>query len=1056
MSLSDLCIRRPIFTAMLVCAPIVLGAYSYTRLGVDLLPNVDVPVVNVTTTLRGAGVEEVESSITKPIEEAVNTVSGIDELSSTSKEGLSRVTVMFRIEKDGAVAAQEVESRLRTILRQLPEGVDAPIVDRFDLDASPVLTLAVSGRRDFREVTEIARKNVKEVLESLDGVGSVTLIGGRQRAINVVVDPTRLLKYDPPLSIEDVRLALLANNTEQPGGRVDYGLSESVLRTMGRIERAEDFSRLIVANRKGQPVRIEDVGVVEDSVEEPRGLSRLWSVALHGDADAAGDNAVSLILRKKSGANTVAVVDAVQARLAQLAEALPRDVEVAVIRDQSRFIKASIREVQIHFVLGAILVGASVLLFLRDARTTVIATLAIPTSIIGTFAFMYYMGFTLNNITMLGLILAVGVVIDDAVVVHENIFRHMEEYGRPARQAAGDATREIALAVLATTMSLLVAFAPVVFMGGRVGRFFSSFGLVVGFSVLMSMIVSFTMTPMLCSRFLKLEAGAGPRSKEGPAWRLVEAVYMASLRWAMRRRGLTVLVALAFLASTPALFQIVGKDFIPKDDQSEFEVMLSLPEGYNLARADEVVFDVERRLRRLRGVEYVFTVVGDATGRSAKGQGDVTNVSLYVRLVDLHQRPFSQFDVMSDARAILADYPDLRCAVQEVVPFQTTGLRQVDVDLAFVGPDMQKLGRYADEAVDWMKRQGVYVDVDTSLSLRKPELLIRPDRDRMSDLGVSIQAVSAAVNVLVGGEPVSTFKEAGEHYDVWLRADKSYRTDPDAIGRIAVPSTRTPSGLVELANVVRFEDAQGPDTIERFQRQRQVVISANLAGIDLSDGLARLERRLRALDLPPNYRFEFIGRAKHLEETMDNFVFAFILSFIFMYMILAAQFESFVHPISILVALPLTIPFAVMSLILLQTNLDIYAMFGLFMLFGIVKKNGILQIDYTNHLRRRGMDRTEAILAANRTRLRPILMTTVMLVAAMVPMALGQGPGAGSRASMAKVIVGGQVLSLLLTLLVTPVAYSLMDDLGGVAKRALFRSRASAPPPVAEAGDRET
>lgn len=1041
---------------MLVSAPIVLGVYSYTRLGVDLLPNVDIPVVSVTTTVPGASVEEMESSVTKPIEEIVNTVSGIDELSSTTKEGQSRVTVQFVIEKDGAVAAQEVDSKIQTILKQLPQSTDRPIVDRFDLDASPVLTLAVSGRRDVREVTEIARKKVKEVIETLDGVGAVTLVGGQQRAINVVVDPIRLLKYDPPLSIEDVRLALVANNQEQPGGRVDQGTSEQFLRTMGRIERSEDFAKLIVANRRGQPIRIEDIGSVEDSVEEPRGLSRLWVKFLHADDRHPGDNAVSLIVRKKSGTNTVEVVDSVKSRLAELTQSLPPDIEVAVLRDQSRFIKASIHEVQIHLLFGAILVGASILLFLRDWRTTVIATLAIPTSIIGTFAFMYYMDFTLNNITMLALILSVGIVIDDAVVVHENIFRHMEEHGRSAREAAGTATREISLAVIATTLSLLVAFAPIVFMGGRVGRFFSSFGLVVGFSVLMSMIISFSMTPMLCSQFLRLDKRKS--SKAGPIWHGIEHVYMAALSWSMRHRLLTMFVSLCVLATTPALFLIVGKDFIPKDDQSEFEVMISMPEGYSLERSDRVLRDIEIRLRRLPGVTYAFTVLGDTSGRAAKGQGEVTRASIYVRMIDLRERSYSQHEVMSLARDILADYPDLRCAVQEVTPFQATGFRQVDVDLTLVGPDMQRLAEISDQITDWMKRQGVYVDIDTSLSIRKPELRIRPNRDRMSDLGVSIQAVSATTNVLVGGVPVSTFKESedresqsqevtaptGEQYDVWLRAEKAARTDPDVIGAITVPSSKTASGLVQLANVVDFESAEGPNTIERFQRQRQIVISANLAGIDLSDGLAKISRHIDSLGLPPGYHYEFVGRAKSLAETMDNFVFAFILSFIFMYMILAAQFESLVHPISILAALPLTLPFAILSLILLGTNLDVYAMFGLFMLFGIVKKNGILQVDYTNHLRQGGMERLQAIHEANRTRLRPILMTTVMLVAAMIPMALGQGPGAGSRASMAKVILGGQALSLLLTLLVTPVAYSLLDDMGGFFRRIARRRNITA------------
>lgn len=1047
MTLWDICIKRPVFTAMLVLAPLVMGLVSYGRLGVDLFPNVDLPIVTVTTTLRGASVEEMETGVTKPIEEIVNTVSGIDELRSTTKEGISQVVIQFVLEKKGAEAAQEVDAKVRTILSQLPQGTDPPIIDKFDLDAAPVMTIAVSGRRDFREVTEIAKKQIKEDLEALPGVGAVILVGGRQRAVNVIVDPDKLLKYEN-LSIEDVRLALVRENQEQPGGRLDRGRSEVVLRTMGRVEVPADFAKLIVANRNGQPVRIEDVGRVEDSFEEPRGLSRLWrkqaaetkeerpevqraSGSSSNPAPSAprgGDNAVSLIVQKQSGTNTVAVVDAVKKRLAEITTLLPADIQTEVIRDQSRFIRNSIEEVKVHLILAGVLVGLTILLFIRDWRTTVIATLSIPTSIIATFAFMSWMGYTLNNITMLGLILAVGIVIDDAVVVHENIFRHMEEYGLGPREAASAATKEIALAVVATTLSLLVIFVPIAFMQGRVGRFFSSFGVVVGFSILMSMAISFTMTPMLCARFLKIET-AHTASKGGWGWRLIDRGYGAILAWSLRHRWVIVLATVAVLATTPVLLGLVGKDFIPRDDQSEFEVVVTLPEGYSLARADEVFAELEGRLRGLRGVTHTFTVIGDTTGRVTKGQGDVTAGSIYCRLPDLRERSYTQFEVMDDARQILKDYPDLRAAVQDVAAFQATGFRQVMVELNLRGPDMVKLEQYSKQVTDWMKQQGHYVDVDTSLALRKPELRIRPDRERASDLGVSIQAISAMANVLVGGEPVSKYKEFDEQYDVWLRAEKRARDDRETVARLTVPSTKEGVGVVRLGNVVRFEDALGPSTIERFSRQRQVVISANMIGNrGVGDAVTEVGGYVRTLGLPVDYRWEFVGRAKTLAESNTGFVIAFALSFLFMYMILAAQFESLVHPITILLALPLTIPFALLSLVLLRTNLEIYAMFGLFMLFGIVKKNGILQVDYTNVLRDKGLPRDQAILEANHTRLRPILMTTVMLVAAMVPMALGQGPGAAARAGMAKVILGGQSLSLLLTLLLTPVAYSLWDD----------------------------
>ena len=1041
MTIWDVCIRRPVFTAMLVIAPIVLGLSAYPRLGVDLFPNVDLPLVTVTTTLRGASVEEMETGVTKPIEEIVNTVSGIEQLRSTTKEGMSQVAIEFVLEKSGAVAAQEIDAKVRTILGQLPEGTDAPIIDKFALDAAPVLTLAISGRRDAREITEIARKRIKEDLERLSGVGAVILVGGRQRAIQISIDTDRLQKYHN-LTIEDVRQAITRENQEQPGGRIDQGPKEVVLRTMGRIRAPADFAQLIVANRHGQPIRIQDIGTVTDSIEEPRGLSRLWTTL--SASPGPGDQAVSLIVQKQSGTNTVAVVEAVKHRLEEIRAVLPDDVEVQIIRDQSRFIENSIHEVQVHLLLAAVLVSLTILLFMRDWRTTLIATLSIPTSMIATFAFMELMGFTINNITMLGLILAIGIVVDDAVVVHENIFRHMEEYGLSAREAAASATAEIALAVVATTLSLLVIFIPVIFMGGRVGRFFVSFGYVVAFSILMSMMISFTMTPALCSRFLKAEDGHAA-TKGGPVWRLVEGLYMAALRFSLAHRWLIVLVSVGVFASTPTLMKIVGKDFVPRDDTSEFEVVVTLPEGTSLERADEVLAEVEQRLRSVRGVTKTFTTIGDTSGRTARGQGEVTRAGIYCRLIDLGERDYSQFEVMQDARRILVDYPDLRAAVQDVAAISGSGFRQVMIDLNLRGPDMEKLQLYSQTITDWMRAQGPYVDVDTSLSFRKPEMRIVPNRERASELGVSIQAISATTNVLVGGFPVSTYKEADQQYDVWLRADQGFRDDPADIARLTVPSSKPGIGVVELGNVADFEDAQGPSTIERFSRQRQVVVSANLEGKALGEGVDDLAAFVKTLDLPADYRWEFIGQAKNLNDTMANFVIAFALAFLFMYMILAAQFESLVHPITILLALPLTIPFAILSLILLRTNLDIYAMFGLFMLFGIVKKNGILQVDYTNVLRSRGVPRDRAILEANAVRLRPILMTTVMLVAAMIPMAMGEGPGAASRAGMAKVILGGQVLSLLLTLLLTPVAYSLWDDLTVVFLRMTGRTSAASP-----------
>ena len=1061
MAIWDICIRRPVFTTMLVLGPVVLGLASYQRLGVELFPNVDVPVVVVTTTLKGASVDEMESAVTKPIEEAVNTVSGIDELRSTTKEGVSSIVVGFRLEKNGDIAAQDIRDKVSIIAGQLPVGTDPPKVEKFNLDAAPVVTIAVSGRRSLREVTEIAKKQIKEDLEGVTGVGSVVLVGGHTRAVNVVADPNKLRARE--LSVEDVRQALLRQNLELPGGKVHSGGREEVLRTIGRVRKVEDFEDIIIAQRNNYPLRIRDImDRVEDGLEEPRGLSRL-----------DGEVAVSLIVQKQSGGNTVAVADAVKARLAKIE--LPPDIKVEVIRDQAKFIKGSIEEVKFHLVLAAFLVAGVIFLFIKDWRTTLIAATAVPTSIVGTFAFMDLMGFSLNNMTLLGLILAVGIVIDDAVVVLENVFRHMEEYGSSGLEAASAATKEIALAVLATTLSLAVIFAPIAFMSGQVGRFFNSFGFVVGFSIILSMVVSFTLTPMLCARFLKPPANPERErrgdSQENPVahapgspahtqrgfWGWVTRRYVGTLAWSLRHRWVIVVATVLTFLSTPVLFMMVGSDFVPKDDQSEFEVSLTLPEGFSLERASATCAELEGKLKHVRGVTNVFTTIGETSGKTVKGQGDVTLVTIYCKMTDLRERSFRQRDAMADARALLADYPDLRSTVQDVKLFSSSAFKNAQVDISLRGPDGEKLKEYADAIVKKMKANPNYTDVDTNAASRSPELQVKIDRSRAADQGVSVQGIATALQVLVGGEPVSKFKEGTEQYDVWLRAKLPARDREAAVFALTVPAAG--GRLVELRNIAEPVSARGPATIERYNRQRQVGIQSNLKpGMALGNALPELQGYIKELNLPPEYRYEFLGEAKLMADSNSNFALAFVLAFIFMYMILAAQFESLVHPITILLAVPLTLPFALISLWLLQTPLDVYAMIGLFMLFGIVKKNGILQVDYTNVLRAKGLPRDEAILKANEARLRPILMTTIMLVAAMIPIATGQGPGAGARASMAKVILGGQLLSLLLSLLVTPVAYSLWDDFSRKVKNfpewvgKWGKKRAAKPTPVVVEG----
>ena len=1015
MNLSAICIRRPVFTTMLTALPIVLGLFSYFRLGVDLQPRLDLPFVFITTTLRGASVEEVETQVTRPIEEAVNTIEGIDELRSMTSEGVSRVFIRFMLSKSPDVAAQEVQNKVNAMVAQLPRGVTLPVIDKLDEDASPVLTVVVSGKRDLREITELARRRIKENIETVGGVGAVTLAGGQQRAVQVTIDTEKLQEYN--LSIEDVRRALTAQNLELPGGRIDQPGRELVLRVLGRYESANRFNELVIDVRDGYPIRIKDVGVAEEGVEDQRSLAR-----------QDGRPAVALFVRKQTGSNTVSVVDNVKARIESLKASLPGDMVLESVSDQSVFIKRSIDEVKTHLLLAGLLVSITILAFIRDWRTTLIATSAIPASIITTFALMDGMGFTLNNITMLALVLAIGIVIDDAVVVHENIFRHMEENGEDAMTASFKGTSEIALAVLATSFSLVVIFVPVAFMEGQVGRLFNSFGLTIAFAILVSLFVSFTLTPMLCSRFLKIEDPSKHSSKSGFIWKIVEKSYMGVLGWSMRHRFVVMLISLGLVATGYPLLKYTPLEYIPIDDTNEFVVQLIAQPGSNLTAIDTQIQEIETKLKDLPGVTSMLTTIGETSTRVARGSGDVTRASILVRLIDLTKRDYSQFDVMAQARKVLTQYPDFRSGVTEPSNRGGGGLSST-IDINLVGPDLKVLYEYTEKLVQRLRKSPEVVDVDTSVSARKPELQVEIDRDRAADLGVDAATVSSTLAILVGGEPVSTFKDGDEQYDVWLRARVVQRDTRNAIDDITVPSTVT-RALVPIGSFTSSTERRGPSQIERLNRMRRTTIGANLAkGFSTGEGVDAMVREAKALGLPPGYEFRKGFRSRNLDDVARNFLIAFGLSLVFMYMVLAAQFESFVDPITILLALPLTFPFALISLRILNEPMDIYAIFGLFMLVGIVKKNGILQVDYTNELRRKGVDRDKAILDANQTRLRPILMTTLMLVAGMIPLALGKGPGAAARASLANVIIGGQMLSLLPTLLVTPVAYSLFDDL---------------------------
>ena len=1019
--LAELCVHRPVFASVLILSFVVVGIFAFGQLGIDRLPQVDFPTVTVTTRLPGAAPEQVESEVTDKVEEAVNTISGIDQLNSNSAEGISQVIVTFRLEKNADVAAQEVRDRINRILPQLPRTILQPTIEKQDPDAAPVLTIAVTAKKPIRDVTEYTDKVLRRRLESADGVGQVLVLGGRKRQINLWVDADRLRAYN--LTVNDISRTLQSQNADIPGGRIDAGAQSTTMRTRGRVERAEEFGDLVVRQVDGHPVQINDVGRVDDGVADATTL-----------ASINGDPTVLLQVRKQSGTNTVEVVNNVKERLAEVQQALPPGYELRIVRDGAEFIEASIRSVEEHLIVGSVLAAFVVLLFLGNLRSTVIAAISIPTSNVATFALLWYMNFTLNMLTMLALTLSVGIVIDDAIVVLENIYRFIEEKGMSPIQAAIEGTREIGLAVLATTMSLVAIFAPVGFMSGMVGRFMRSFGLTMAFAVMVSLLVAFTLIPTMSGRWLKVK----PRtedddhhvhdSKHSKIFGPIDRIYTRMLEWSMAHRGMVAALAVMVLLASVPMFRIVNINFTPQDDQSEFDVSLRAPEGTSLDATEVTANRVASAIRQIPEVVYtMITVAGDSAGT-------LNTASIYVRLKPIGERGRDQFEIMDVVRNEVLP----KAAPQGVkASLQAPGIAgggggggqggQGDVTFVLQGPDLQILERASNALAAKARSIPGLVDVDTSLRVGKPEMSVRLDRPKAADLGVQIADAADALRLLVGGDQVTTYNEAGEQYEVHLRAEEQQRGSEAAIARLTVPSSRL--GAVPLENIASFAHADAPADIRRLNRQRQVTVGANmLPGTSQSAAQQQIAAEASQLGLGSEYRTGFAGRSRELNRTASAFLQALALSLIFMYLVLAAQFESWLHPVTILLSLPLTLPFALLSIVIFGQSLNIFSALGMLVLFGVVKKNSILQIDHANQLKEAGLDTRHAIVQACRDRLRPILMTTLAFVAGMIPLVLTSGVGSATNHAIGFVVIGGQTLVLLLTLLVTPVTYSLFED----------------------------
>ncbi|MBP8805432.1 MAG: efflux RND transporter permease subunit [Kofleriaceae bacterium] len=1026
-TLSRISVRRPVFATVLMLTIVVVGLVGYRSLGVDKFPRIDFPMVVITTIYPGASPTSVEDDVTDKIEAAVNTVSGIETLSSISSEGASLVFAQFDLDKNPDVAAQEIRDRIATI-RDLPTSIRPPQIQKADPDASPVLMLSIKGSLPIQELTQIAEDQVKARLERVGGVGMVRVVGGQKRRIEVALDPIRLA--GAKVSALEVVRTLSVCLPSLPAGRFERGPDNATMRIECRGAGADAIGQLIVRQMGDGPIRVRDVADVMDTIADPE------SAAVRD-----GTPAILLAVRKQSGANTVAVVDAAKAAAAEIAAALPPGVSLDVVRDNSEVIRTSAALVTEHLWLGAFLAAVVVLVFLGSLRSTIIAAVAIPISIVGTFALMNVAGFTLNLMTLLALALAVGIVIDDAIVVLENIYRHIDEHGEKPFPAAVKATKEISLAVLATTLSLMAVFLPVAFMSGIVGRFLLSFGLTMAFAIGVSMLVSFTITPMMAARMLPLPPPPGEHRKKSILERIIdggylpiERAYTRILRFLLRHWWMkltVVLLSLATCVSSGPLGKAAGFGFLPDNDEAHFEIYVKTKEGTGLDATTIIAERLARHTRTIPEVTHTLVTVADNDQK-------VANVaSVYVRLTDPAARDRSQAAVMEQVRKqVLPLAPaDAKVSVELVNDFSLGGQRNSMIQYLITGPDLDRLSLYAERILTKLKDTPGVVDLDSSLPSPLPETTLRPNLDRAAALGVDPADLTATLAVLMGGQEAPGDEELGSRYVVMVRANERFRTDPSLLGQITVPSRTL--GQVPLTDVVVPVDGLGPSQITRTARSKSITILANVApGYAEGDIVAALDKAIEELDLPPGYTAGPFGRSKEMAKTGKAFLFAFLLSFVFMYLVLAAQFESWLHPLTIMLALPLTMPFAFLSVILFGGQLNIFSMLGLLVLFGVVKKNSILQIDHAIQLRARGQGKDEAIVNAARDRLRPILMTTFAFVAGMLPLLVSKGVGAGFSKAIAGIVVGGQTMSLVLTLLAIPVFYSVFDSAAVLAGRA--------------------
>ena len=1018
MKLADVSIERPVFATMMILALIVLGLFSYLKLNIDQFPDIDFPYVTATTILPGAGPEQMESDITKKIEDAVNTIGGIDHIQSISQEGVSLVIIQFKLEIQGKQAAQDVREKIAAIRAELPADIEDPVIQRIDPASQPIFTLTVSGERSEKDITTYTKNVIKKRLENVAGVGRVDLVGGAEREIQIEVDAARLQAYN--LSIQDIIQSVSSSNVEIPAGNLVQGPRQLLLRTMGKYTNVDDFNKVVVATPGGKIVYLSDVARIIDGVKEQQSLSRV-----------NGKSAVGLSIVRQSGSNTVRVADALNQQLERVRMELPSDLQITVARDNSVFIRDSVNDVIFNILYGGLLAVIVVYLFLANMRSTIISAIALPTSIIASFIMMYALNFTLNVMSLLALSLAVGLLIDDAIVVIENIYRHMQQ-GETPMEAAKSASSEIGLAVMATTFTIIAVFIPVAFIPGLVGRFFYQFGITVSVSVLVSLFVAFTLTPMLSSRWLKREdEELGKESgllRKGLYYfnhffELSSARYQKAISWSLAHRKSVIFIALLVFILSFFLMRFLGSSFFPSTDQGEFNLGLTAAPGTSLEQTSKICESIESLVKKRPEVTLMLSTIG-------AGNDPVTKGNILVKLVKKDERDKGIEQIMAELRNEMKNIAGvtLSFGIQ-----QGPGGGNKPVIMSVRGDDLITLQKLAGKVERIVRTTPGAADVENSFETSKPEVRILIDRDKASDLGINVGLIASTARAMVDGFVATKYQEGDEQYDVRVRLSKQDRTSVDNINNITIKSNKDIGNnqklLIPVSYVAAINQGSGPSKINRWDRQREIRIDSNLSGKLLGEVLGDIQKRTRELSVPPGYSIGVVGQGQMQAESFANILLSLALAIVFVYIVLAAQFESFSYPFAIMLALPMSLIGAVFALIVFRSALSVMSLIGIIMLMGLVTKNGILLVDYTNILRDRGMKRTEALVKAGATRLRPILMTTLAMIFGMLPVAFSFGEGSEFRAPMGQAVIGGLITSTLLTLFIVPVVYSILDDL---------------------------